>query len=172
MSNYFKHLLESASVDMDAKLKADGWEETGGIGLYSHKKYPNITVDTNTGNLWVHPVREKGPFNYSEDDFLTIEDTYEGFKRWMKKNKEWVSSKLIDWNKRYMKTLAKNAKVGSKIVFKDHQDNKIKSGKLVSVSNSGFAYVSLGDDKKDVLVSHLDIYNLKYDSKKKEWSLV
>lgn len=172
--NILNTLLESAYSDLKQKLQDDGWEETGGVALFTNKKYPNFTLDCNSESIWVLPVRERGPFNNSEDDFLHIADTFAELKSWMKSKdaKDWVSSTPIKWDQKYLKTLADNAKVGSLIVFNhrdEHGNRKKLTGKLVKVSNSMYCYVKVGTE--ELLVHPSDIINIKHDPEKKAWFL-
>jgi hypothetical protein len=77
---------EPDSAGMEQYLRDNGWEETGGIALWSHPDY-SIWIDTNTGAAWTHPTRpHRGPFNNSYDDFLDISATVDELKAAIEKH--------------------------------------------------------------------------------------
>jgi hypothetical protein len=68
---------------VDRQLDGDGWEENGGIGLWSNPHY-TVWVDTNPGEIIiVYPIRNNGAFRNSEDDFVTMVRTYEELQDWL-----------------------------------------------------------------------------------------
>lgn len=156
---------------MEEELVKDGWEETHGIALMTNPKYPNIGLDLNTEKIWIIPVREKGPFNTSQDDFLDIFDTVVQLRKWLKspgeRDKDWVSSTPIDWAATYIDQFMKDAKVGDKVQFKEYdethkkawKDRKTLVGTIVRASDN-FAYIKVGS--KEHLVSHRDVINSEH----------
>lgn len=84
---------------MDDMLRRDGWEETGGIALWTNPKHPNVWLDSNAGQIQIYPMRAKGPFNNSYDDFVGFARTYaelqeflaseKGTKDYLGQEREW-----------------------------------------------------------------------------------
>jgi hypothetical protein len=59
----------ASEAPMDAYLRQNGWEETGGIALWTHPARTDFWVDTNAEVAAVYPIRRGEPFNNSPDDF-------------------------------------------------------------------------------------------------------